>query len=117
MENGMYAAVKTDDRAHAVFIDQETLEFDHLNRRSKANRQKNDKLQGAEEARKRKLHRITARTVKQELVLVTAMAAVYYGLSTGMVSVSFAVPVQTVLLAVSCFKAGKFFARILRLRR
>lgn len=127
MENGMYAAVKTDSTVHAVFVDQEALEFGQLNKMVKANRRQRekerneqiaaaDKVWRAEEARKRKFRRITARTVKQELGLATAMAVVYHGFSVGLVSEIFAVPVLAILLALFCFKAGNFFGRNLRWR-
>lgn len=128
MENGLYAAVKTNDTVHAVFIDQENLEFSQLNKMVKANRQKHLQEQAeqreaaeqawrAEEARKRKFRRMVGAAVKQELALTAAMAVVYYGFYVGLVSVFFAIPVLAVLLAVACFKAGSFFTRIFRRRR
>lgn len=123
MENGLYAAVKTEDTVRAVFIDQESLEFSQLNKMVKANRQKTQKEQAeqreaaekawrAEESRKRKFRRFIGRAVRQELSLGAAMAVIYYGFSAGMVSVFFAVPVLAILLAAFCFKAGSFFSRL-----
>lgn len=139
MENGLFAAVKTDDTVHAVFIDQENLEFAQLNKIVKANCLKHQREQAeqmaaaekewteqkaeaekawrAEEARKRKFRRMVGAAVKQELALTAAMAVVYYGFYVGLVSVFFAIPVLAVLLAVACFKAGSFFTRIFRRRR
>lgn len=128
MENGLYAAVKTNDTVHAVFIDQENLEFGQLNKMVKANRQKHLREQAeqraaaeqawrAEEARKRKFRRMVGAAVKQELALGAAMAVVYYGFYVGLVSVFFAIPVLAILLAVACFKAGSLFTRIFRRRR
>lgn len=135
MDNGIYAALKTDCAVHAVFIDQDNVEFGQLNRKMRANRQKQDQALAnqerqraaqiaaadkafmAEEARKRKIRRITARTVKQELCLATAMAVVYGGFYAGLVSVFFAIPVLAILLAAFCFKAGSFFGRIFQRRR
>lgn len=128
MENGLYAAVKTNDTVHAVFIDQENLEFGQLNQMVKANRQKHlreqaeqreaaEKAWRAEMARKRKFWRFVRRNVGQELFLGAAMAVVYYGFYVGLVSVFFAIPVLAILLAVACFKAGSFITRIFRHRR
>lgn len=128
MENGLYAAVKTNDTVHAVFIDQENLEFGQLNKMVKANRRQREKEQAeqrataekawrAEMARKRKFWRFVRRNVGQELFLGAAMAVVYYGFYVGLVSVFFAIPVLAILLAVACFKAGSFFTRIFRRRR
>lgn len=128
MENGLYAAVKTEDTVHAVFIDQDNLEFAQLNKMVKANRQKHlreqaeqreaaEKAWRAEMARKRKFWRFVRRNVGQELFLGAAMAVVYYGFYAGLVSVFFAIPVLAVLLAAACFKAGSFITRIFRRRR
>lgn len=128
MENGLYAAVKTEDTVHAVFIDQDNLEFGQLNKMVKANRRQREKEQAeqreaaekgwrAEMARKRKFWRFVRRNVGQELFLGAVMAVVYYGFYVGLVSVFFAIPVLAVLLAVACFKAGSFFTRIFRRRR
>ena len=128
MENGLYAAVKTNDTVHTVFIDQDNLEFAQLNKMVKANRRQREKEQAeqraaaekawrAEMARKRKIWRFVRRNVGQELFLGAAMAVVYYGFYVGLVSVFFAIPVLAVLLAVACFKAGSFITRIFRHRR
>lgn len=128
MENGLYAAVKTNDTVHTVFIDQDNLEFAQLNKMVKANRRQREKEQAeqraaaekawrAEMARKRKFWRFVRRNVGQELFLGAAMAVVYYGFYVGLVSVFFAIPVLAVLLAVACFKAGSFITRIFRRRR
>lgn len=128
MENGLYAAVKTNDTVHTVFIDQDNLEFAQLNKMVKANRRQREKEQAeqraaaekawrAEMARKRKFWRFVRRNVGQELFLGAAMAVVYYGFYVGLVSVFFAIPVLAVLLAVACFKAGSFITRIFRHRR
>lgn len=146
MENGLYAAVKTNDTVHAVFVDQENLEFGQLNKMVNANRRQHEKELAhqraaaeqkvaaeqrvaaekraaaeqawkAEEARKRKFRRMVGAAVKQELALTAAMAVVYYGFYVGLVSVFFAIPVLAVLLAVTCFKAGSFVTRIFRRRR
>ena len=128
MENGLYAAVKTNDTVHTVFIDQDNLEFAQLNKMVKANRRQREKEQAeqraaaekawrAEMARKRKFWRFVRRNVGQELFLGAAMAVVYYGFYVGLVSVFFAIPVLAVLLAVDCFKAGSFITRIFRHRR
>lgn len=128
MENGLYAAVKTNDTVHTVFIDQDNLEFAQLNKMVKANRRQREKEQAeqraaaekawrAEIARKRKFWRFVRRNVGQELFLGAAMAVVYYGFYVGLVSVFFAIPVLAVLLAVACFKAGSFITRIFRHRR
>ena len=127
MENGMYAAVKTDCAVQTVFIDQENLEFCHMNKMVKANRLKYQQEQAkqreaaekawrAETARKRKYRRTIGRAVKQEVSLGAAMVAVIYGFYAGLVSLQFAVPVLAILLAVACFKAGIFFTRIFRHR-
>lgn len=128
MENGLYAAVKTNDTVHTVFIDQDNLEFAQLNKMVKANRRQREKEQAeqraaaekawrAEMARKRKFWRFVRRNVGQELFLGAAMAVVYYGFYVGLVSVFFAIPVLAVLLAVAFFKAGSFITRIFRHRR
>lgn len=128
MENGLYAAVKTNDTVHAVFIDQENLEFSQLNKMVKANRQKHlreqaeqreaaEKAWRAEMARKRKFWRFIRRNVGQELFLGAAMAVVYLGFTHGLVSAVFAFPVLAILLGLFSFKAGNFFTRIFRRRR
>lgn len=127
MENGMYAAIKTDSTVHAVFIDQENLEFAQLNQMVKANRHKHlweqtqqraaaEKAYRAEMARKRKFWRFIRRNVGQELFLGAAMAVVYLGFTHRLVSMIFAISVLAILLALFCFKAGNFFGRILRWR-
>ena len=128
MENGLYAAVKTNDTVHAVFIDQDNLEFAQLNKMVKANRQKHlreqaeqreaaEKAWRAEVTRKRKFWRFVRRNVGQELFLGAAMAVVYFGFTRCLVSAVFALPVLAILLGLFSFKAGNFFTRIFRRRR
>lgn len=129
MENGLYAAVKTNDTVHAVFIDQESLDFCKLNRKTeqrnyeKACYEADVARKQAEEARMQKdieqkqekaimrWERETIRLIKQELKVLAASAVVAMSLYAGLVAAAFAIPILIGCQIVICFRAGKYFGK------
>ena len=122
MKNGVYAARKTDNGIRGIFIDEEILEHNVLNRKAKENRRQIERAAAREcetilreqerkaavEHRKR---RATARLVKGELKLLGAAGVVFLGEKLGLVDLAFAVPVLLAIQTMICFRAGKFFGR------
>ncbi len=66
------------------------------------------------EEERRRIWDITIQAIKLEMCFVVPLAVVCKGFEAGQVTMSFAIPVVVVLLAVSLLTAGSAFARIIQ---
>lgn len=122
VQNGLYAARKTDAGMKGIFIDEELLELGKLNQSIKANCRSREQAEAAREEagreaqrrirkEQRRKQRMTADIIKKELKLLGMAAVVALGQQLGMVDWAWAAPVLLGIQTVICFRAGKYFGR------
>ncbi len=120
MENGIYAARKSNARIDSIFIDEERIEMECLNHRVKARKQAQEQAaqqeretilaeQKRQQAEAMKRKRRTWQFCKKQGKLVAALIIVFAGHQMGLVAWEFAAPVLVGLQTVICFRAGRYF--------
>ncbi len=117
MENGIYMARKTAARVDGVYIDEERLELEYLNRRTETRRQAAEKA-AAEQSKKRreaqaradKRRRAENRALLRGLVREGELLIFAWLLSLaqgrGLIAWELAVPLIVACQAVICLRAG-----------
>ncbi len=129
VQNGFYAARKSDGGVKTIFIDEEALEMQRQNnivaeRRARAAREEAQAVAAAkerwaasivEDARREAAYerqqKKTRRLILKELKLLGMALLVMLGQELGLVDWTFGVPVLVGIQTVICFQAGKWFGR------
>ena len=118
--NGMCIALRNGARTKTVFIEQDVLELENLNRQTAARRRRAEK-QEAEQIRraaekKKSLSReqarqraYTLRVMRQELLLLAGMAGLGAANHYGLMSPVLALPIMVAAFGAMCLIAGKYW--------
>lgn len=118
--NGMCIALRNGARTETVFIEQDVLELENLNRQTAASRRRAEK-QEAEQIRraaekKKRLSReqarqraYTLRVMRQELLLLAGMAGLGAANHYGLMSLVLALPLMAAAFGGMCLIAGKYW--------
>ena len=118
--NGMCVALRSGDRTKTVYIPEDVLELENLNRQTAARRQRAEK-QEAEQIRraaekKKSLSReqarqraYTLRVMRQELLLLAGMAGLGAANHYGLMSPVLALPLMVAAFGGMCVIFGKYW--------
>lgn len=118
--NGMWIGLRNGARTETVFIEQDVLELENLNRQTAARRRQAEK-QEAEQIRraaekKKSLSReqarqraYTLRAMRQELLLLAGMAGLGAANHYGLMSPVLALPLMVAAFGGMCLIAGKYW--------
>ena len=118
--NGMWIGLRNGARTETVFIEQDVLELENLNRQTAARRQRAEK-QEAEQIRraaeeKKSLCReqarqraYTLRVMRQELLLLAGMAGLGAANHYGLMSPVLALPLMVAAFGAMCVIFGKYW--------
>lgn len=118
--NGMCIALRNGARTKTVFIEQDVLELENLNRQTAARRRQAEKQEAEqirraaekkkslcrEQARKRAY---TLRVMRQELLLLAGMAGLGAANHYGLMSPVLALPLMVTAFGGMCLIAGKYW--------
>lgn len=118
--NGMWVALRNGARTETVFVEQDVLELENLNRQTAARRQRKEKAEAEERRRaaeqKKKLTReqarqraYTMRVMRQELLLLAGMAGLGAANHYGLMSPVLAMPLMVAAFGAMCLIAGKYW--------
>ena len=116
--NGMWIGLRNGARTETVFIEQDVLELENLNRQTAARRQRAEKQEaeqirraaekkkhlGREQARQRAY---TLRVMRQELLLLAGMAGLGAANHYGLMSPVLALPIMVAAFGAMCVIFGK----------
>lgn len=120
--NGMWVALRNGARTKAVYIPEDVLELENLNRQTAARRQRAEKEEAEqirraaekkkhltrEQARKRAY---TMRVMRQELLLLAGMAGLGAANHYGLMSPVLALPLMVAAFGGMCVILGKYWGR------
>lgn len=118
--NGMCVALRSGDRTKTVYIPEDVLELENLNRQTAARRRQAEKQEAAkirraaekkksmsrEQARKRAYK---LRVMRQELLLLAGMAGLGAANHYGLMSPVLALPLMVAAFGGMCLIAGKYW--------
>ena len=118
MENGMAIFERNGAETKAVFIDQDVLKCDRLNKRTEnriaeaAKDQKEDqRIQRKAEKELARFRAFTMKTLKEVLLCGGVIGLAAYGTYSGMIHRAIAIPVILFCLCIASVKAGIWFGR------
>ena len=118
--NGMWIGLRNGARTETVFIEQDVLELENLNRQTAARRRQAEKLEAEQirRAAEKKKHlsreqarqrAYTLRVMRQELLLLAGMAGLGAANHYGLMSPVLALPLMVAAFGAMCLIAGKYW--------
>lgn len=118
MENGMAIFERNEAETKAVFIDQDVLECDRLNKRTEnriaeavKDQKEDQRIQRKAEKELARFRAYTMKTLKDVLLCGGIIGLAVFGKSCGMIHPAIAIPVVLICLCTASVKAGMWFGK------